>query len=79
VLSERQQASLEKALTKDAPGVSLWTGSKVAQWIAEKTKVKVHASTGWRYLMRLDHSLQVPRPRHKKAAPPEEQAAFKKN
>ena len=79
VLSDRQQASLEKALTKDAPGVRLWTGPKVAQWIEEKTKVKVHASTGWRYLVRLDHSLQVPRPRHKKAASPEAQASFKKN
>jgi transposase len=79
VLSDKQQASLVKALAKDAPGLSLWTGPKVAQWIEAKTKVKVHATTGWRYLVRLDHSLQVPRPRHKKAAPPEAQAAFKKN
>jgi transposase len=79
LLSEKQQASLAKALAKDAPGMSLWTGSKVAQWIEEKTKVKVHVATGWRYLVRLDHSLQVPRPRHRKAASPEAQAAFKKN
>jgi transposase len=79
LLSEQQQKGLVKALTKEAPGMSLWTGPKVAQWIEEKTKVKVHATTGWRYLVRLDHSLQVPRPRHKKAASPEEQAAFKKN
>jgi transposase len=79
LLSEKQQARLVKALAKEAPGMSLWTGPKVAQWIEEKTEVKVHASTGWRYLVRLDHSLQVPRPRHKKAATPEAQAAFKKN
>lgn len=79
VLTEKQQASLVKALAKDAPGLSLWTGPKVAQWIEEKTKVKVHTTTGWRYLVRLDYSLQIPRPRHKKAATPEDQAAFKKN
>ena len=79
LLSEKQQESLAKALGKDAPGMSLWTGSKVAQWIEEKTEVKVHATTGWRYLVRLDHSLQIPRPRHRKAASPEDQAAFKKN
>jgi transposase len=79
LLTEKQQASLVKALAKEALGMSLWTEPKVAQWIEEKTEVKVHASTGWRYLVRLDHSLQVPRPRHKKAATPEAQAAFKKN
>lgn len=78
-LSEKQQASLVTALAKDAPGMSLWTGPKVAQWIEEKTKVKVHATTGWRYLLRLGHSLQIPRPRHKKAALPEAQVAFKKS
>jgi transposase len=79
VLSEKQQASLLKALAKDAAGLSLWTGPKVAQWIEEKTEVKVHATTGWRYLVRLDHSLQGPRPRHQKAASPEAQSAFKKS
>ena len=33
---------------------------------------------GWDYLKKLEHSLQVPRPKHAKAASAEEQDAFKK-
>jgi transposase len=79
VLSQVQEAALAKTLDKDAPGVGLWTGAKVAAWIAQKTKQKVSAVTGWQYLRRLGYSLQVPRPQHRKAASPDEQAAFKKS
>ena len=39
---------------------------------------KVWPRRGWDYLRRLGHSPQVPRPRHAKAASPEEQAEYKK-
>lgn len=79
VLSQAQETALAKALQKEAEGLGLWTGPKVAQWIKQQTKQKVSAVTGWLYLRRLGYSLRVPRPQHQKAASPDEQAAFKKN
>jgi transposase len=78
-LNQAQEEALVKTLEKDAPGLGLWTGPKVATWISQKTKQKVSDVTGWQYLRRLGYSLQVPRPQHRKAATPEEQATFKKN
>ncbi|WOD37036.1 winged helix-turn-helix domain-containing protein [Nodosilinea sp. E11] len=55
----------------------VWSGPKVAQVIAEVTGVpKVWPQRGWDYLKRLEQSLQVPRPRHRKGDP-EAQEAFK--
>jgi transposase len=79
LLTPGQEADLNKALEKEAEGLSLWTGPKVAAWIAKKTKQKVSKVTGWKYLVRLGHSLQVPRPQHRDAASPEEQNQFKKS
>ena len=56
----------------------LWTGPKVAAWMATRLGRKVWPQRGWDYLRRLGHSPQVPRPRHAKAASPEEQAEYKK-
>jgi transposase len=39
---------------------------------------KVWPQRGWDYLKKLGHSLQMPRPRHAKAASAEEQALDKK-
>jgi transposase len=79
VLSEKQEAELVRAIEKEAEGLGLWTGPKVAQWIAKKSKRKTSKVTGWKYLVRLGHSLQVPRPQHRDAASPEEQKQFKKS
>jgi transposase len=70
---------LDKALRCEAPDGGLWTGPKVAAWITERGGRAVHASTGWRTLRRLGFSLQTPRPRNKRRASAEEQAAFKKS
>ncbi len=79
ILSQTQEEALVKTLEKDAPGLGLWTGPKVAAWITQKTKQKVSAVTGWQYLRRLGYTLQVPRPQHRKAATQEEQTNFKKS
>ena len=79
LLSPAQEADLNKALEKEALGLSLWTGPKVAAWMGKKTKRKVSKVTGWKYLVRLGHSLQVPRPHHRDGASPQEQQKFKKN
>lgn len=79
VLDEQQQESLQRALEADPPDHGLWSGPKVARWIAQELNQPVSAVTGWHYLTRLGWSLQVPRRRHDRSASPEEQDAFKKN
>lgn len=79
ILDDALQEELQAALEKSPPDHGLWTGPKVATWMSKKLSRKVHAATGWRWLVRLGWSAQVPRRTHTKSASPEEQAAFKKN
>lgn len=79
LLSEKQMEKLGTALEGESPDKGLWTGPKVAQWMGKQIGRKVSAVTGWKYLVRLDQTLQVPRPRHKDSANPQQQEAFKKS
>ena len=55
-----------------------WTGPKVALWMARQLGVeRVHPQRGWEALKRVRWSIQTPRPRHPRAATPEQQAAFR--
>lgn len=76
--AEAAQA-LDAALRSPPADGGLWTAPKVAAWIAARTGAAVNASTAWRVMRRLGFTLQVPRPRHRRAASAEEQAAFKKS
>jgi len=78
-LNERAAIGLDAALRVAAPDGGLWTAPKVARWIAERTGRSVHETTAWRAMRRLGFTLQVPRPRHRRSASAEEQAAFKKS
>ncbi|OLE96615.1 MAG: hypothetical protein AUG75_18280 [Cyanobacteria bacterium 13_1_20CM_4_61_6] len=78
-LSASLATELDTALRSHAPDGGLWTGPKVAAWIANKSGQDVHHSTGWRALKRLGFSLQTPRPANKRRASREEQAEFKKS
>jgi transposase len=78
-LSASLATELDKALRTSAPDGGLWTGPKVAAWIAQKSGQEVHHSTAWRALKRLGFSLQTPRPSNKRRASLEEQAEFKKS
>jgi transposase len=78
LLSATQQAELDQALQSPPTDGGLWSGPKVAQWIAQKTgRTRVHPQRGWDYLQRLNYSGQRPRPRHANADE-EAQTAFKK-
>src|SRR5947207_12161432 len=77
LLTGAQQAELRAALAAPAPDGGLWTGGKVAAWMAAKLGRPVGAQRGWEYLRRLGLTPQVPRPRHV-GADAEAQAAFKK-
>src|ERR1051326_5096324 len=78
-LNAEAAMALDDALRSVAPDGGLWTAPKVAAWIAERTGQSVHETTAWRALRRLGFPLQVPRPRHRRAASADEQAAFKKS
>jgi transposase len=56
ILSEEQQRDLREALQKRAPDGGVWTGPKVARWIAARTGKRVHRQRGWEYLRRLGGS-----------------------
>jgi transposase len=78
LLPAAQRAALATALDRQPPDGGLWTGPKVAAWMAATLGRPVHPQRGWEMLRRLGLRLKVPRPRHAKADPAA-QAAFKKS
>ncbi len=80
LLDPERREELSEALQGPPPDGGMWNSRKVAEWIEERTgreRGTVRAQRGWEYLKRLDRSLKVPRPRHRKADAGE-QEAFKK-
>ena len=75
-LTTDQQIDLWAALQQPPPDGGLWTGPKVARYARDRWGVEVVPQTGWRWLARLGFSLRVPRPRHPKAATPEQQRGW---
>jgi transposase len=75
-LTAPQRTSLFAALEKRPPDGGLWTGPKVARYVREEWGIEVVPQTGWRWLVRLGFRLRVPRPRHPKAATPEQQRVW---
>jgi transposase len=79
LLGAEGEAALRAALAAPPADGGLWTGPKVAAWMGARLGREVWPQRGWDYLRKLGHSPQVPRPRHAKAASPEEQAGYKKS
>jgi transposase len=78
LLGEADLEALRERLQTPPDDGGLWSGPKVARWIAARLGlVHVHAPRGWEALQKLGWSLQVPRPKNPRAAPPDEQEAFK--
>jgi transposase len=77
-LTTRQRDALYRALQKRPPDGGLWTGPKVARYVRTRWQITVCSETGWRWLVALGFSLQVPRPSHPKAADPPTRRAWKK-
>jgi transposase len=78
LLGEEDEAALRAALAAPPADGGLWSGPKVAAWMSARLGRKVWPQRGWDYLRKLGYRPQVPRPRHAKAASPEEQAEYKK-
>ena len=71
-------AALAKRARRPPDDGGLWSGPEVAAWMAGRLGLeRVHPQRGWEALKRIDWSLQAPRPRHPRAATPEQQAAFR--
>src|ERR671933_1897819 len=78
LLTEAALAALAKRVRTPPEDGGLWSGPKVAAWMARHLGLaKVHPQRGWEALKRIGWSPQAPRPRHARAATPEERAAFK--
>jgi hypothetical protein len=79
LLNREQLEELRSSLKQPPVDKGIWTGPKVAEWIAKKTgREKVWTQRGWDYLKKCRYSPQRPRPSHVKADP-EAQQEFKKN
>jgi len=83
LLDEEGQAELREALVAGPPpasvGGGMWSGPKVALWIAQRNGLeKVHVQRGFEYLRKVGFSPQVPRPSNAQGADASEREAFKK-
>ena len=79
LLTPAQLTALTHALQTAPAEGGLWTGRKVAAWIARETGITTYPQRGWVYLRRLGFTPQTPRPRHAHAATEADQTAWKKN
>ena len=78
LLTPEALASLKERLKMPPGDGGLWTGPKVARWLASFHRLKsVHNQRGWGALIAVKYSIQRPRPRHPEAAGEEERAALK--
>ena len=64
------------ALQKPPPDHGLWSGPKVAAFVKDRFGTAIVKPTGWQRLKELGFRLVVPRPRHPKAAAPEQQRVW---
>jgi transposase len=79
ILTPAALSSLKERLKTPPDDGGLWTGPKVARWLAKfHGRKSVHDQRGWDALIAVEYSIQKPRPRHPKAAGEDERAQLKK-
>ena len=72
-------AALAERVTAPPDDGGVWSGPEAALRMARHLgPAKVHAQRGWEALKRIGWSVQAPRPRHARAATPEQRADFKR-
>jgi len=77
-LDDARRAQLLAALKKRPPDGGLWSGPKVVRYVRTTWAIEVAPQTGWKWLVDLGFTLQVPRPSHPKAADPAARRRWKK-
>jgi len=79
ILTPKALEALKERIKTAPPDGGLWSGPKIARWLAGFHGVKsVHDQRGWDALVAIGYSVQKPRPRHPQAATEEDRAALKK-
>jgi transposase len=79
ILTPEALAALKHRLKTPPDDGGLWTGPKVARWLAKFHGLKrVHDQRGWDALVSIEYSIQKPRPRHPEAATEADRAKLKK-
>lgn len=79
IVTPEALAELRERIKTPADDGGLWSGPKVARWLATFHALKsVHDQRGWDALVAIEYSIQKPRPRHPKAATEEDRAKLKK-
>jgi transposase len=80
ILTPEALAGLKERIKTPPDNGGLWTGPKIARWLAKFHRLKsVHDQRGWDALVAIGYSIQQPRPRHPAAATEEDRATLKKN
>jgi transposase len=80
ILKPELLARLRERLEAAPPDGGLWSGPKVAAWLAGELGLeRVAPQRGWEALRAIDWTIQVPRPQHPEAATAKEREAFKKS
>src|SRR3712207_497705 len=78
LLTPELLAALAKRLKEPPEDGGLWSGPKVAAWMARHLGLRrVHPQRGWEAPQRIGWSIQAPRPRHPRAATPEQRETLK--
>ena len=79
LLAAELLAALAARLQEPPEDGGPWSGPEVAAWMARHPGLAtVHPQRGWEALQRLGRSVQTPRPRHPRAATPEDRETPKK-
>ena len=79
ILTAAALAALKERIKTPPDDGGLWTGPKVARWLAKFHGLKsVHDQRGWDALVGMEYSIQKPRPRHPEAATEKDRAKLKK-
>jgi transposase len=79
ILTPEALAALKERIKTPPDDGGLWSGRKVALWLAGFHGFKsVHDQRGWDALIAIEYSVQQPRPRHPGTATDKDRAALKK-
>lgn len=80
LLTPEMLARLRERVQTPPDDGGVWTSKKVAAFLAAELGLQsVATQRGWEALRAIGWTVQTPRPRHARAATPEEQEAFKKS
>jgi transposase len=79
ILTPEALAALRERLKSPPDDGGVWTGPKIARWLADFHGLKsVHDQRGWDALIAIGWSIQQPRPRHPNAAREQDRSRLKK-